>query len=189
MMRWPHLLLAASVAACATFGTAQADPYRDGHWYHGSIHHFHDHDFIAWRGGRWYHGYYGGRTGWFWMVGGVYYWYPAPIYPYPDPFTPPEMLAPAVVAPGAPPPVAQATPLPQPAPIYPQAAPAYPQPAPVVPQAAPVYPQAAPAAPQTAAPGSPQMWYYCGASRNYYPYVASCPSGWQPVPATPGGTP
>lgn len=32
-------------------------------------------------------------------------------------------------------------------------------------------------------PGS--YWYYCPASRTYYPYVSSCPSGWQTVPATP----
>jgi hypothetical protein len=28
-------------------------------------------------------------------------------------------------------------------------------------------------------------WYYCEASKEYYPYVASCPSGWKVVPATP----
>ena len=41
--------------------------------------------------------------------------------------------------------------------------------------------------PVTAAP-APQAgsyWYYCAASRTYYPYVSSCPSGWQTVPATP----
>ncbi len=30
-----------------------------------------------------------------------------------------------------------------------------------------------------------QYWYYCEASKDYYPYVESCPSGWKPVPATP----
>src|SRR5262245_20759609 len=28
-------------------------------------------------------------------------------------------------------------------------------------------------------------WYYCDASRGYYPYVKECPSGWQRVPAVP----
>jgi len=28
-------------------------------------------------------------------------------------------------------------------------------------------------------------WYYCDASRGYYPYVKECPSGWQRVPPTP----
>ena len=29
------------------------------------------------------------------------------------------------------------------------------------------------------------MWYYCEASRAYYPYVAECKEGWRPVPAIP----
>ena len=28
-------------------------------------------------------------------------------------------------------------------------------------------------------------WYYCAASRTYYPYVRECPAGWQRVPAQP----
>ncbi|MFC5428946.1 hypothetical protein ACFPTO_09065 [Paraburkholderia denitrificans] len=28
-------------------------------------------------------------------------------------------------------------------------------------------------------------WYYCDASRTYYPYVKQCASGWRPVPAQP----
>jgi len=28
-------------------------------------------------------------------------------------------------------------------------------------------------------------WYYCNASRGYYPYVKECPSGWQKVPSRP----
>lgn len=26
-------------------------------------------------------------------------------------------------------------------------------------------------------------WYYCPPAKNYYPYVSSCPSGWEAVPA------
>ena len=35
--------------------------------------------------------------------------------------------------------------------------------------------------------GAPQfgVWYYCVASQTYYPYVQSCPGGWQEVPARP----
>ncbi|WP_245643705.1 hypothetical protein [Paraburkholderia oxyphila] len=35
--------------------------------------------------------------------------------------------------------------------------------------------------------GAPQLafWYYCASSRGYYPYVRSCSSGWQKVPARP----
>jgi hypothetical protein len=31
----------------------------------------------------------------------------------------------------------------------------------------------------------PAVWYYCEASEQYFPYVQSCPSGWQTQPATP----
>lgn len=43
-----------------------------------------------------------------------------------------------------------------------------------------------PQANEGAAPGSSSgTWWYCGASKKYYPYVKECPSGWQEVPATP----
>jgi len=29
------------------------------------------------------------------------------------------------------------------------------------------------------------MWYYCDASKRYYPYVKQCASGWREVPARP----
>lgn len=28
-------------------------------------------------------------------------------------------------------------------------------------------------------------WYYCDASKAYYPYVKQCPGGWRSVPAQP----
>jgi len=31
------------------------------------------------------------------------------------------------------------------------------------------------------APVPNQYWYYCNASKAYYPYVGECPSGWQRV--------
>ena len=30
-------------------------------------------------------------------------------------------------------------------------------------------------------PAPQQYWYYCGSARAYYPYVQSCPEGWQQV--------
>lgn len=45
-------------------------------------------------------------------------------------------------------------------------------------QPVPVY------APNVEAPAV-QYWYFCAAANAYYPYVSSCPSGWQTVPATP----
>jgi hypothetical protein len=78
------------------------------HW-RGDIRHFHQHDFNHWRQGRWYNGYHAGRRGWWWIVGPAWYWYPAPVYPYPDPYAPPLAIAP--VAPAAPAaPVAPAAP-------------------------------------------------------------------------------
>ena len=44
---------------------------------------------------------------------------------------------------------------------------------------APAYPPAAYAA------QAPQFWYYCDDLRGYYPNVASCPTPWREVPATP----
>jgi hypothetical protein len=63
-----------------------------------------------------------------------------------------------------------------PAPVYPYPNPW--EPPPVVMVTPPV--GVAPPAPAT------QYWYYCEASRGYYPYVPTCPGGWQQVPATPG---
>jgi hypothetical protein len=67
------------------------------YWGHGEIWRFHDGDLDRWRAGHWVHGDHGGRLGWWWVVGGAWYFYPAPVYPYPDPYVPP-----AVAAPGAP---------------------------------------------------------------------------------------
>jgi surface antigen len=49
-----------------------------------------------WHGGHWRHDWHDGRFGWWWVVGGgAWYFYPAPVYPYPDPYTPPGVaLAP-----------------------------------------------------------------------------------------------
>jgi hypothetical protein len=63
--------------------------FRDRDWHDRDIRRFRDHDFERWRGGRWFHGRHEGRLGWWWVVGPGWYFYPAPIYPYPDPYTPP----------------------------------------------------------------------------------------------------
>ncbi|MGH7090725.1 MAG: hypothetical protein ACREFQ_17655 [Stellaceae bacterium] len=78
---------------------AQRDEHHDGHFrgerFRGDIHRFGDHDLDFWRSGRWFHGVHEGRRGWWWTVGPSWYFYPAPFYPYPDPYLPPT------VAPGA----------------------------------------------------------------------------------------
>jgi hypothetical protein len=55
---------------------------------HGDIRHF---DLSYWRSGRRWHGDHQGRRGWWWIVGPAWYWYPAAISLYPDPFTPPGL--------------------------------------------------------------------------------------------------
>ena len=91
-MRKIFLLLGAAFLIDATAAPVLAQEHGDrgdrGHW-HGDIHHFRDYDFDAWRGGHWYHGFHDGRGGWWWLTGGGWYFYPAPVYPYPDPYTPP----------------------------------------------------------------------------------------------------
>jgi hypothetical protein len=80
--------------------------HEDHHW-HGDIARFHEHDWDLWRGGRWAHEDHDGRFGWWWIAGDAWYGYPAPIYPYPDPYQPPEMGA------GDPPPAMATAPAPK----------------------------------------------------------------------------
>jgi len=76
-----------------------------GRGWHGDIRHFERHDLGHWRDGRWRHDRHGGHFGWWWVVGGIWYFYPAPVYPYPDPYVPPVVVQqpPDVVIQQAPP--------------------------------------------------------------------------------------
>ncbi len=60
---------------------------------HGDIRHFQDRDLHWWRGGHWVHERHLGRLGWWWVVGGAWYFYAAPVYPYPNPYVPPVIAA------------------------------------------------------------------------------------------------
>lgn len=73
-----------------------------------------------------------------------------------------------------------------PGPYY-YAPPPYYYPPPVVIQSEPdVYIERAQMSEATGAPeSSAGTWWYCPASKSYYPYVKECSSGWQEVPATP----
>jgi hypothetical protein len=87
-------------AALAVAAPASAQQHSGGHWgggaegwhehesWHRDIKHF---DHGHWRAGHWWHGAYANRDGWWWIVGPDWYWYPTPVYPYPDPFTPPGL--------------------------------------------------------------------------------------------------
>jgi hypothetical protein len=55
----------------------------------------------------------------------------------------------------------------------------YAEPAPVVVAPAPPVVQVA--------PPSGDWWYYCRPAGAYYPYVQSCPTAWERVPAQPSG--
>jgi hypothetical protein len=70
-----------------------------------------------------------------------------------------------------------------PAPVYTYPAPAYAYPAAVVQASPPAYVEQGMA--RAPAPQAQGDWYYCPASKGYYPYVNECPSGWQRVPAQP----
>lgn len=48
-----------------------------------------------------------------------------------------------------------------------------------------IQPPAEPFVLQPSATQQSQSWYYCREAQMYYPYVTSCPSAWQEVPATP----
>ena len=84
-----------------------ADEHRgiERHWEGREIHRFHERDYEIWRGGNWVHRRHGGLYGWWWVAAGAWYFYPSPVYPYPDPYTPPVVVSnqpPVVVAPQAP---------------------------------------------------------------------------------------
>ncbi len=96
MHKLAAFLIAASLAA-GLAGTASAQPRHDGWhegWHDRDVHRFHEHDFDVWRTGHWYQGRHGGRAGWWWVLGDAWYYYPQPVYPYPDPFVPPVVVAP-----------------------------------------------------------------------------------------------
>ena len=106
MRTFERVILAASALVVAFSGAAMAQRDRDDHgrddhghgdhpeYWRGDINRFGEHDFDRWRGGRWIHGPHDGRAGWWWVVGPQWYFYPAPVYPYPDPYMPPVMAAP-----------------------------------------------------------------------------------------------
>ena len=116
--------LSLALAACCLCPGAQAQPGEGrGHGHanahapgpahrpagrpawHGDIRQFHAHDWNVWRGGHWFHGPHLGRPGWWWVVGSVWYFYPTPVYPYPNPYEPPPavLVTPPMDAPPPPP--------------------------------------------------------------------------------------
>lgn len=48
-------------------------------------------DIDWWRRGHWEHSHHNGRWGWWWVLGGLWYFYDAPVYPYPVINVPPNI--------------------------------------------------------------------------------------------------
>jgi hypothetical protein len=96
--------IALAVAAILLSVPALAERHEEGRRWHGDIARFHEYDWDLWRGGRWVNEVHGGRLGWWWVAGGAWYFYSAPVYPYPDPYQPPVTIAaaPPAVPPPAP---------------------------------------------------------------------------------------
>ena len=94
------LATALMVASAATPALAERN-----HWHDHDIHRFHEHDYARWRSGRWVHGPHQGREGWWWTINGNWYFYRAPVYPFPDPYIPSVIYTepvPAAPVPAAP---------------------------------------------------------------------------------------
>ncbi|MFP6562710.1 hypothetical protein WJ542_31055 [Paraburkholderia sp. B3] len=135
--------------------------YRGGGWYHGG--------YYGWYHGGYYHGWYGccgGVNVGFYFGPGFIYGYP--FYPYYAPAYYGSVYYPYVSSDLLPPTeyIEQG---------QPEAGAAYPD------DQGAGYPGADDPGP----PAQLAVWYYCPMSQRYYPYVQSCPGGWQKVPARP----
>ena len=116
-----------------------------------------------WQHGYWFHGAYVGRPGWWWVVGPTWYYYPAPVYPYPTQ----TVAVYSVQVPGAPPPPATV--------VANAATPGSPM--------APPPPPPPPAKDSAPATKQQAMTYYCEKTKSYYPLVNSCDGAWIATPA------
>jgi hypothetical protein len=157
--------------------------------FHNDFRHFTPVERRWWNGGRWSHRWWHGRYGWWWGVGGNFYFYNAPVYPYPDYVSPtyygddysddgddqgyggdqgygPDQ------GPG-------------PNQGYGQGG--------DYPPGGPGDMQGGPGAYQGGPDEGAGVWYHCSSPEGYYPYIKSCKRGWEQVPATPndmqGGPP
>ncbi|WP_337996887.1 RT0821/Lpp0805 family surface protein [Oleispirillum naphthae] len=85
-----YLTLAVCVIGLAATDAAQAHPPGPPGGYHGP-----GRTLVpdGWHRGHWRHDWHDGRFGWWWAVGPAWYYYPAPIYPYPNPYAPPSVVA------------------------------------------------------------------------------------------------
>ena len=144
-----------------------------------------DNDRRNWQGGRWSHDNHGGYSGWWWVVGGSWYFYDSPVYPYPDTSTAVTMESDSyddsadAAYDNAP---AQASSSPAPELYYCSNPVGY---SPQVPSCSTDW-TPVPASPTADAgsdgdASSSSYWYYCSSSQGYYPYVQTCSTAWTVV--------
>lgn len=78
--------------------------HRSHNFYGRDFHRFTPYERHVWTSGRWVHGWHDNRFAWWWVTGGLWYFYPAPIYPYPT-YIPPAVVTqqPPPVPSGVPP--------------------------------------------------------------------------------------
>lgn len=98
------LVLVLAMLTLTTAAVAQRPSHAPRPGWRGDISRFHENDWNVWRGGHWNHGRHAGRSGWWWVVGSSWYFYPTPVYPYPNPWEPPPaaMVGPSVDLPPPP---------------------------------------------------------------------------------------
>ncbi len=83
------LALGAGFALLANGAEAQ---HRAAPDFHGrDFGHFSRGDVATWRGGHWVQDWHDGRFAWWWVVDPFWYFYPAPVYPYPT-YVPPAIV-------------------------------------------------------------------------------------------------
>jgi hypothetical protein len=64
-------------------GGSAPTQFDHGHFYGHDYAHFTPHDRDLWHRGAWRHEFHDGRFGWWYAVDDVWYFYAAPVYPYP----------------------------------------------------------------------------------------------------------
>ncbi|MBY4866572.1 hypothetical protein K6W76_08595 [Burkholderia anthina] len=89
-------VLALCAAACIALLMEPAHAQHAGHVphqdFHGrDFHHFAPQERAHWRSGRWVQDWHDGRYAWWWIVGGYWYFYPEPMYPFPT-YIPPAIV-------------------------------------------------------------------------------------------------
>ena len=89
-LKLPIVAVALLAASAVHVPSAQAQ-HRGADFHGRDFGHFTPFERQAWRGGHWVNGWHDNRFAWWWVTGGGWYFYPAPIYPYPT-YVPPAII-------------------------------------------------------------------------------------------------